>query len=153
MLSLVFVIVSLTLFLPVCLEQFARDNGYLLLDKPVPCVSKDFSPPETSDELGRRVVKIFWTWIDSASFSLYVYSISVALQALTVIFMGGIANHPPHRKLALIIFAAIGSVSAMLFLILPSSLPIWPLAAVLAIAANVGFGASVVAMNACLPAW
>ncbi len=51
----------------------------------------------------------------------------------------------------MIIFAAIGSVSAMLFLLLPSSLPIWPLAAVLAIAANVGFGASVVAMNAYLP--
>lgn len=48
-------------------------------------------------------------------------------------------------------FAAIGSVSAVLFLALPSSSPIWPLAAVLAIAANVGFGASVVAMNAYLP--
>ncbi len=31
--SEVFVIVSLTLSLPVCLEQLARDNGYLLLDK------------------------------------------------------------------------------------------------------------------------
>ncbi len=47
--SEVFVIVSLTLFLPVCLEQFAREKGYLLPNKPVPCVSKDSSSPETSD--------------------------------------------------------------------------------------------------------
>lgn len=39
----------------------------------------------------------------------------------------------------------------MLFLTLPSSSPVWPLAAFLAICANVGFGASVVAMNAYLP--
>lgn len=39
----------------------------------------------------------------------------------------------------------------MLFLLLPSTSPIWPLSALLAILANVGFGASVVAMNAYLP--
>ena len=58
----------------------------------------------------RCVVKLGWLWIDSASFrcafyavlfvapvltehSLYVNSISVALQALTVISMGNIADH------------------------------------------------------------
>ena len=61
------------------------------------------------------------------------------------------ARAAPYRKTALVLFAAIGSVSAMLFLPLPSSSPIWPLAALLAVAANVGFGASVVAMNAYLP--
>ena len=39
----------------------------------------------------------------------------------------------------------------MLFLLLPSSSPIWPSSALLGICANVGFGASVVAMNAYLP--
>lgn len=39
----------------------------------------------------------------------------------------------------------------MLFLLLPSSSPIWPTSALLGICANVGFGASVVAMNAYLP--
>lgn len=39
----------------------------------------------------------------------------------------------------------------MLFLLLPSSSPIWPVSALLGICANVGFGASVVAMNAYLP--
>lgn len=39
----------------------------------------------------------------------------------------------------------------MLFLLLSSSSPLWMLVAVLAICANVGFGTSVVAMNAYLP--
>ena len=39
----------------------------------------------------------------------------------------------------------------MLFLLLPSTSPIWPASSLLGICANVGFGASVVAMNAYLP--
>ncbi|KAJ8519186.1 hypothetical protein ONZ45_g3849 [Pleurotus djamor] len=138
--SEVFVIVSLTLFLPICLEQFARDNGYQRPDKAERCT-----------EATRCVVQIGWLWIDSASFSLYVNSISVALQALTVISMGGIADHPPHRKKLLLGFALIGAVSATSFLLLPSTSFVWLLSAPLAMLANVGFGASVVAMNAYLP--
>ncbi|KAF7416303.1 Autophagy protein 22 [Pleurotus ostreatus] len=138
--SEVFVIVSLTLFLPICLEQFARDNGYQLPDMTEQCL-----------ESTRCVVRIGWMWVDTASFSLYVNSISVALQALTVISMGGIADHPPHRKRLLLSFAFIGATSAILFLLLPSSSSLWLLAAPLAMLANVGFGASVVAMNAYLP--
>ncbi|ETW76683.1 hypothetical protein HETIRDRAFT_328451 [Heterobasidion irregulare TC 32-1] len=146
--SEVFVIVSLTLFLPICLEQFARDNGFLLPEKTITCSS---SSNQAEDAAARCAVKLGWVWIDSASFSLYVYSISVALQALTVISMGGIADHPPHRKRLLFGFASMGASSAILFLLLPSSSSFWPLSGVLAILANVGFSASVVAMNAYLP--
>ncbi|KAH9895720.1 MFS general substrate transporter [Cubamyces lactineus] len=148
--SEVFVIVSLTLFLPICLEQFARDNGYLLPNKTQPCNSVTTSPSADAED-ARCVVKLGWLWIDSASFSLYVYSISVALQALTVISMGGIADHPPHRKKLLLVFAALGSISAIFFLLVSSSSPAWPLVAPLAICANVGFGASIVALNAYIP--
>ncbi|KAI0072609.1 autophagy-type protein 22 [Panus rudis PR-1116 ss-1] len=146
--SEVFVIVSLTLFLPICLEQYARDNGFLLPDRTRPCSSVQTLAGE---EEARCVVKLGWAWIDTASFSLYTNSISVALQALTVISMGGIADHPPHRKRLLLTFAFSGSIAPIFFLVLPSSSPLWPLAALLAIIANVGFGASVVAMNSYLP--
>ncbi|KAJ2913083.1 hypothetical protein MD484_g7334, partial [Candolleomyces efflorescens] len=149
--SEVFVIVSLTLFLPICLEQFARDNGYLLPEKTIPCVANAAVARPIGAPEARCVVKLGWVWVDTASFSLYVYSISVALQALTVISMGGIADHPPHRKRLLVFFALLGSLSATLFLLLPSSSPIWPLSALLAMFSNVGFGASIVAMNAYLP--
>jgi MFS transporter, UMF1 family len=62
--SEVFVIVSLTLFLPICLEQFARDNGFLLPDRTKPCSSLEITPAAET----RCVVKIGWLWIDSASF-------------------------------------------------------------------------------------
>lgn len=160
--SEVFVIVSLTLFLPICLEQFARDNGYISPERTRPCSPKTPILHANMTNAARAVagtladaerceVKIGWAWIDTASFSLYVYSISVALQALTVISMGGIADHPPHRKKLLLFFAALGSISAMLFLLLPSDSSIWYASALLAILANVSFGASVVAMNAYLP--
>ncbi|KNZ78914.1 Autophagy-related protein 22-2 [Termitomyces sp. J132] len=153
--SEVFVIVSLTLFLPICLEQFARDNGFLLPDRTERCSAIAKLEAGTT----RCVVKIAWIWMDSASFSLYVYSISVALQALTVISMGGIADHQliqprstaPHRKRLLLSFALLGATPAIIFLVLPSTSPLWILAAPLAIFANVGFGASIVAMNAYLP--
>ncbi|KAG5716593.1 Autophagy-related protein 22-2 [Termitomyces sp. T112] len=145
--SEVFVIVSLTLFLPICLEQFARDNGFLLPDRTERCSAIAKLEAGTT----RCVVKIAWIWMDSASFSLYVYSISVALQALTVISMGGIADHPPHRKRLLLSFALLGATPAIILLVLPSTSPLWILAAPLAIFANVGFGASIVAMNAYLP--
>lgn len=48
-------------------------------------------------------------------------------------------------------FAFSGATAATLFLLLPSSSPLWPISALLAICANVAFGASVVAMNAYLP--
>lgn len=57
----------------------------------------------------------------------------------------------PHRKRLLLSFALLGAIAATLFLALPSSSPIWYISALLAILANVGFGASVVAMNAYLP--
>ncbi|KAJ2932154.1 hypothetical protein H1R20_g4946, partial [Candolleomyces eurysporus] len=149
--SEVFVVVSLTLFLPICLEQFARDNGFFLPDKTIPCVAKTAVSRPIGAPEARCVVKLGWVWVDTASFSLYVYSISVALQALTVISMGGIADHPPHRKRLLVFFALLGSLSATLFLLLPSSSPIWPISALFAMCSNVGFGASIVAMNAYLP--
>ncbi|KIK64180.1 hypothetical protein GYMLUDRAFT_259187 [Collybiopsis luxurians FD-317 M1] len=141
--SEVFVIVSLTLFLPICLEQFARDNGFSEPAKVEPCSAGDGS--------GRCVVKIGWLWIDTASFSLYTFSFSVLLQALTVISVGNIADRPEYRKPLLLGCAAVGSVSAMFFMLLSSDSSLWGLCAVLAIVANVCFGTSVVAMNAYLP--
>lgn len=76
----VFAVVSLTLFLPICLEQYARDNGFLLPDRTVPCSALvDHVPQQptvppiqggpipTIDEV-RCVVKLAWLWVDTASF-------------------------------------------------------------------------------------
>ncbi|KAF5364724.1 hypothetical protein D9757_012496 [Collybiopsis confluens] len=140
--SEVFVIVSLTLFLPIALEQYARDNGYLDPERVQKCSAG-------GGRCALRVVSLFW--IDTASFSLYTFSLSVLLQAITVISVGNIADRPKYRKPLLLCCAAVGSVAAMLFLLVPSDSVLWGLCAVLAIVANVSFGTSVVAMNAYLP--
>lgn len=61
-------IVSLTLFLPICLEQFARDNGYLLPDKTVPCVAEQKVVSPIGAPEARCVVKLGGVWVDTASF-------------------------------------------------------------------------------------
>lgn len=66
--SEVFVVVSLTMFLPICLEQFARDNGMLLPDKTDPCLEIKEPVEGSLVEDARCVVKIGRTWIDTASF-------------------------------------------------------------------------------------
>lgn len=66
-----------------------------LPDKIVPCIPRAISHSEYSpilDEENRCVVQIYGRWVDTASFSMFVYSASVALQALVVITMGGIAD-------------------------------------------------------------
>lgn len=69
LLSEVFAVVGLAIFLPICLEQFARDNGFLLPDKTIRC-----SSGLAAAEDARCVVKIGWAWIDTASFRLDKHS-------------------------------------------------------------------------------
>lgn len=63
--------------------------------------------------------------------------------------MSAAADHGRYRKSFLLLFAFTGSIATMLFLaVVPS---IYPLAALLAIIANTGFGASFVLLNSFLP--
>jgi len=62
-----------------------------------------------------------------------------------------IVKSASYRKPLLFGFAALGSFASLCFFLLPSSSPIWPLSALLAIFANIGFGASIVVLNAYLP--
>ena len=60
-------------------------------------------------------------------------------------------NPASYRKPLLFGFAALGSFSSLCFFLLPSSSPIWPFSGILAVLANIGFGASIVVLNAYLP--
>ncbi|KZV83756.1 MFS general substrate transporter [Exidia glandulosa HHB12029] len=140
-----FVIVSLTLFLPVALEQYARDNGRATPELVKPCTASD-----VPSDAGCKV-NLGGGWINTTSFSLYVNASSVALQTLVVISMGAIADRPYYRKRLLLGFAWLGALCTIIFFALPSSSKAWPLAIPLAILSNVGYGASFVSLNAYLP--
>jgi UMF1 family MFS transporter len=95
------------------------------------------------------VVNILGFEVNTASFAMYTFSISVLIQALLIISMSGAADHGRFRKTFLLWFAFIGSTATMLFLpVVPS---VYILGAVLAIIANTCFGASFVLLNSFLP--
>ncbi|BGP02282.1 Autophagy-type protein 22 [Rhodotorula toruloides ATCC 204091] len=151
--SEVFPIVTGTLLLPVLLETYARQNGVLAPERVVACPPSGLGGAAAGEgeEAARCVVRLAGVWLDTASFSLMTYSASVFVQALTVISMGGLGDDPWMRHRLLTLFATSGSILCILFLFLPSASAIWPLCTLLALGANVAFGASIVCLNSYLP--
>lgn len=104
----VFAVVSLVLFLPILLEQVAREHGFLAPDHTLPCPPSSSSRPHVpldgrtgKSEPARCAVRLLGGWLDTASFSMLTYSASVALQAFTVISLGsraddGLSFAPPR---------------------------------------------------------
>ncbi|KAG9312457.1 hypothetical protein JVU11DRAFT_6841 [Chiua virens] len=82
--------------LPVCLEQFARDNGFLEPDRTTRRVA--IIGGDTAASGASYSVKIGQLWVDTTSFSLYVNSIALTVQALTVISMGNIADRATGQR-------------------------------------------------------
>ncbi|KAI5481840.1 autophagy-related protein 22 [Pseudohyphozyma bogoriensis] len=146
----VFSVVSLGLFLPVVLEQLARENGRLAPDYAQPCPMSASEPTDGGDAQ-RCAVRLLGSWLDTASFSLYTYSASVLIQALLVISLGTLADNPFIRHRLLTTFGTVGSLFTISFLLLPPSSPVWWISALLALVANVSFGASMVCLNSYLP--
>jgi UMF1 family MFS transporter len=143
-------------FLPITLEQLARDRGFKLSDKTTPC-SASWSPgspgPATtskpSADEGQCIVYILGVEINTASFAMYTFSISVLVQTLLIISMSGAADHGNYRKRLLLMFAFIGAIATMLFL--PVVPRVYMLGALLAVISNTCFGASFVLLNSFLP--
>ena len=160
----VFVICGVGSFVPITLEQLSREKGSLLLDRSRPCKgsSLDVSPPIPSnghkaslfhrsqrEEAGQCIITFLGVDINTASFAMYTFSISVLIQALLIISMSAAADHGRSRKSFLLVFAFTGAVATMLFL---AAVPeIYAFAALLAIIANTCFGASFVLLNSFLP--
>ncbi|KAI5302221.1 hypothetical protein KEM56_000904 [Ascosphaera pollenicola] len=87
--------------------------------------------------------------VNTASFAMYTFSISVAIQSLLIISMSAAADHGMFRKRFLLIFAFIGSISLMLFI--GVSARFYILAGLIAVISNTCFGASFVLLNSFLP--
>ncbi|KAJ5097552.1 hypothetical protein N7456_008273 [Penicillium angulare] len=154
----VFTVCAMGSFLPITLEQMARDRGFLLSDKTTPCTPTWSPSHNPSHQAGYNIQKsdasqciIFFlgTEINTASFALYTFSLSVLVQAIIIISMSGAADHGSYRKTLLMIFAFIGSIATMLFLVVVPK--IYLVGALLAIVANTCFGASFVLLNSFLP--
>lgn len=83
---------------------------------------------------------------------MYVKSAAVLLQALGIISIGKLADSTYWRKRLLLLFAAVGSATSSVFLVLPSKAAWLPLvAAFLTLIGNMTYAASIVCANAFLP--
>ncbi|KAL3234257.1 Autophagy-related protein 22 [Nakaseomyces bracarensis] len=80
-----FVVSAVATYVPLLLERFARINGVLLYDHDVPC-------PATTSE--KCVLGLFngRLYVDTSSFALYVFSLSVLFQTVIVITVSGMVD-------------------------------------------------------------
>ena len=151
----VFVVCGLGAFIPVTLEDLARDSATAVLAKDhskscraqgIERLARDAAPPSNG---GQCVFQLFGHEINTASFAMYTFSVSVLLQSLIVVTMSGAADHGRYRKKLLLIFAFVGSIATMLFL--PVTPAVYLFGSLWAIVGNVCFGASFVLLNSFLP--
>ncbi|QSZ33908.1 hypothetical protein DSL72_005482 [Monilinia vaccinii-corymbosi] len=149
----VFVICGIGSFIPITLEQLARENGVLLSDPTQPCGSSSthlppgLHPGNAKDS--QCVIHLGGLQINTASFAMYSFSLSVLFQAILVVSISCAADHGNYRKRLLLFFAFAGSLTTMLFLtVVPK---VYLLGALWAIVSNTCFGASFVLLNSFLP--
>ncbi|KAK7747693.1 Autophagy protein 22 [Diatrype stigma] len=124
------------------------ENGVLLSDRTTPCGDSTKKQKGSPDD-GQCIVTVLGIDINTASFAMYTFSISVLLQALLVVSISCAADHGNYRKRLLLIFAWTGSVSVMAYIFVFKD--IYLLGALLAIVSNTAFGASFVLLNSFLP--
>ncbi|KAJ5214804.1 hypothetical protein N7468_010483 [Penicillium chermesinum] len=149
----VFPVCAMSSFLPITLEQMARDRGVLLSDKSTPCSTTWSSSNQPNHPpgygTGQCIVFFLGAEVNTASFALYTFSVSVLVQAVLIISMSGAADHGSYRKTLLVLFGLMGSIATMSILLV--SPRIYLVGALLAIIANTCFGASFVLLNSFLP--
>jgi MFS transporter, UMF1 family len=95
-------------FLPVTLEQLARERGVLWSNKITPCIAIAASNDGTSrvasaasllmrateqKDNGQCVIRIFGAEVTTASFAMYTFSVAVFVQALVLVSFSSVADH------------------------------------------------------------
>lgn len=156
----VFVVCGLGAFIPITLEDLARGSATAVLasDHSKPCRAKQIGIPEATfarsvsshkHSSNQCIFQLFGMEVNTASFAMYTFSVSVLLQALAVVTMSGAADHGRYRKTLLLAFGVAGALSTMLFL--PVTPGVYLLGSLWAIIGNVCFGASFVLLNSFLP--
>ncbi|TVY26013.1 Autophagy-related protein [Lachnellula hyalina] len=152
----VFAVCGVGSFLPVTLEQLARERGVLWSDKTTSCMAKKAA--ETGARLLSRaaeednnqcVVNVLGAEITTSSFAMYTFSLAVLVQALALIFFSSVADHGNYRKKLLLGFGFTGATSSMLFLLVIPKL--FLVGSILVIIGVTCLGSSFVILNSFLP--
>ncbi|PVH81122.1 hypothetical protein DL98DRAFT_178845 [Cadophora sp. DSE1049] len=160
----VFAVCGVGSFLPVALEQLARERGVLWSDNTTPCVVKPDSGHRAASVAGLLVrAAVSDTEADTnhqcvipalgnmttSSFALYTFSIAVFVQALALVSFSAVADHGRYRKKFLIGFGVTGGISSALFIFVVPQ--IFLLGSILAVVGVTCLGSSFVILNSFLP--
>ncbi|KAF2137463.1 uncharacterized protein K452DRAFT_235695 [Aplosporella prunicola CBS 121167] len=137
----VFAVCGVGSFLPVTLEQLARERGVLRTDGVTSCMD--------AQDKTQCVVYPFGRQVSTASFAMYTFSIAVFFQALVLVSFSAVADHGTYRKKFLLTFAYVGAAASMLFIVVSPSL--YLLGSLLVIIGVASLGSSFVLLNSFLP--
>ncbi|ORX93246.1 MFS general substrate transporter [Basidiobolus meristosporus CBS 931.73] len=136
-----FSVSAMSVFIPLILESLAAEAG-LQQDLVSPC---DTSKPDYV-----CVVKFGNGYIDTNTYSLYIRSFAVAAQAVVFISCGAIADHGNWRKIMLLFFGILGSISGITMLAAYKPELYWVVALTSSVA-TICFGASFLFYSAYIP--
>lgn len=102
-------------FLPVTLEQLARENGVWWADKTTSCMAKAAAENGTTIALnllqravegksGQCVIRILNMELTTSSFAMYSFSLATFIQALTLISFSSVADYGKNPSHFAIVF-------------------------------------------------
>ncbi|CCE62153.1 hypothetical protein TPHA_0B04840 [Tetrapisispora phaffii CBS 4417] len=139
-----FVVSAVATYIPILLEEFARKNGVSLDDHTLKCTSA----------MDKCVLGLFDNrlYIDTSSFALFTFSISVFFQTLVVISVSGIVDvwkSVQFRRNIILLFGSLGALSTILISQLGNQQ--FYLLAALAVISNSCYGVVNVVGNSLLP--
>ncbi|KAJ5555843.1 Major facilitator superfamily domain general substrate transporter [Penicillium sp. DV-2018c] len=144
----VFAVCGVGSFLPLTLEQLARERGTLQTSR-LPCVGSQAGNSTSDAENGQCVVPIFGLEINTASFAMYTFSLAVLIQALTLISFSALADYENNRKTLLMGFGFAGALASMMFVFIAP--PIFIIGSILVVVGVTCLGSSFVILNSYLP--
>ncbi|KAJ5425001.1 hypothetical protein N7465_000071 [Penicillium sp. CMV-2018d] len=144
----VFAVCGVGSFLPLTLEQLARERGTLQTSR-LPCVGSSAGNSTNNAENGPCVVPVFGLEVNTASFAMYTFSLAVLIQALTLISFSALADYENNRKTLLMVFGFAGALASMLFVFIAP--PVFVLGSILVVVGVTCLGSSCVVLNSYLP--
>ncbi|CAI7592460.1 unnamed protein product [Penicillium glandicola] len=144
----VFAVCGVGSFLPLTLEQLARERGTLQTSR-LPCIGPSVGNSTHDTENGHCVVPLFGLETNTASFVMYTFSLAVLIQALTLISFSALADYENNRKTLLMVFGFTGSLASMLFVFIAP--PVFILGSILVVVGVTCLGSSFVVLNSYLP--
>lgn len=139
-----FTVSAVSTYIPLLLERFARLNGVNLNDHSMKCLPVD----------DKCVIGLFndYIYIDTSSFALYTFSLSVFFQTLLVISVSGLVDINKSvrlKKNIILFFGILGAISTLVISRLNSSQ--FYLLGICVVIANCCYGVVNVVGNSLLP--